>query len=225
MPDIPDVVPAPWRIYIAGPLTGKTEVDIENNIEAARKWWDHLIALGHYPFCPHLLSGHKTRTQAEMEASGIDEEYAMWVEGYDYAWLELCDALFLMPTWKSSRGAQMEEGRAKQLHLHVIYDISQMPRIDPDCPKPTILQEAQALVYGDRQEAYGHPEEDYTQEAAMLSALWMHKLKDPLTPHEAALGMVTLKVRRSLFRPLRRDNYVDMAGYAEVAARVVGEDK
>lgn len=88
----------------------------------------------------------------------------------------------------------------------------------------TVLAEAQRIVFGDRQKTYGHPLHDYTQQAALWSALLMHKLKEPMTAHEAALCMVLLKARRSLTSPMHRDSYTDMAGYAEVAARVAGVD-
>jgi len=90
-------------------------------------------------------------------------------------------------------------------------------RTEP-APTPTgsILEEAHRLTHGPRGDDYGHPLDDYTQTAALLSALWASKLKEPLTAHEAALGMVCVKLSREVRKP-KRDNAVDGAGYFWVA--------
>lgn len=80
----------------------------------------------------------------------------------------------------------------------------------------SILEEAFRLTHGPRQEDYGHPLDDYTRTAAMASALLAHKLKEPLTAEEAALFQCCLKLSRQVNRP-KRDNMVDLAGYAWVS--------
>jgi hypothetical protein len=80
----------------------------------------------------------------------------------------------------------------------------------------SILEEAQALTHGARNEAYGHPYDDYTCTATLMSAVIGPKLKEPLTAHEAALLMCCVKLSRES-RVSKRDNLVDLAGYAWVA--------
>lgn len=80
----------------------------------------------------------------------------------------------------------------------------------------SILEEAQRLTHGNRQADYGHPLDDYTRTAALFSALIAYKLKEPITPHEMALGMVCVKLSREIHKP-KRDNNVDGAGYFWVA--------
>jgi len=80
----------------------------------------------------------------------------------------------------------------------------------------SVLTEAQALVYGDRNHDYGHPYEDYTKTAA----LWSVVLGVPVTAEQAILCMVLVKVSRHLNRSTR-DNLVDIGGYAECLNRVV----
>lgn len=98
-------------------------------------------------------------------------------------------------------------------------------RIDPPAPKPidegegathSILEEAHQLTHGDRNKSYGHPYEDYTCTAALMSAVLASKLKEPLTAHEAALMMCCVKLSRESRVP-KRDNLIDLAGYAWVA--------
>lgn len=72
----------------------------------------------------------------------------------------------------------------------------------------TILQEAQRLTTGDRQESYGHPLDDFTKTAG----LWSVILGVPVTAEKVALCMVAVKISRELNAP-KRDNLVDGAGY------------
>lgn len=87
----------------------------------------------------------------------------------------------------------------------------------------SILQEAQRLTHGPRQQDYGHPLDDYTRTAALVSAVLAHKLKSALTAEEMALAMVCVKLSRQIHSP-KRDNMVDAAGYAWVA-HAIGEER
>lgn len=80
----------------------------------------------------------------------------------------------------------------------------------------SVLEEAQRLTHGPRQDAYGHPLDDYTRTAGLINAMLSHKLKEPLTAHDAALIQVCVKLSREIHRP-KRDNAVDGAGYFWVA--------
>lgn len=87
-----------------------------------------------------------------------------------------------------------------------------------------ILQEAEKMVYGDREEDYGSPLENYE----MIATLWTGTLKKVLkpgaevTPELAALCMVCVKVAREAGRH-KYDNIVDGAGYFALLERIVKE--
>lgn len=85
----------------------------------------------------------------------------------------------------------------------------------------SVLPEAQGLVYGARHHDYGHPLEDFERTAAMVTAILGSKLRpgQRVTPKDWALMMCACKVSREIHRP-KRDNLVDLAGYAECARRV-----
>lgn len=83
----------------------------------------------------------------------------------------------------------------------------------------TILEEAGALVDGDRQEAYGHPMDDYSATAKIMSGILAHKLKEDITPEEAILMMVGVKLSRES-RKHKRDNIVDGCGYLRCIEKV-----
>ncbi len=85
-------------------------------------------------------------------------------------------------------------------------------------PHETILQEAQRLVHGPRQQDYGHPLDDFTRTAAMWSAI----LGQPVTAEQVGLCMIAVKISRHCNHP-KRDNLVDAAGYAATVAMVETE--
>ena len=76
--------------------------------------------------------------------------------------------------------------------------------------KESILQEAQRLVGGDRQSAYGHPSEHF----AAVAAMWTVIVGAPVKPQHVPLCMIALKLVREAHVP-KRDNRTDIAGYSQ----------
>jgi len=79
-----------------------------------------------------------------------------------------------------------------------------------------ILEKANELVNGDRNDAYGHPHEDFSRTAR----LWSVILDTDVTAEQAALCMAALKISRQCNKP-KEDNMVDLAGYAQVVQMIV----
>jgi Domain of unknown function (DUF6378) len=79
----------------------------------------------------------------------------------------------------------------------------------------TILQEADRLVYGPRADDYGDP----LVEAEKVAAGWAVITGAPITPEMYPLCMAWLKIVRQTNRA-KRDNLVDLAGYAGVAEKL-----
>jgi hypothetical protein len=79
----------------------------------------------------------------------------------------------------------------------------------------TVLEEAQRLVHGDRNRAYGHPLDDFGRTAEMATAMLRGKLREgaQLTAEDVGMFMILVKVSRQVNHP-KRDNMVDAAGYA-----------
>ena len=73
-----------------------------------------------------------------------------------------------------------------------------------------VLMEANSLVHGDRNDDYGHPLDDFTRIAKMWSAI----LNVDVSAQQVGLCMCALKISRECNKP-KRDNLVDLAGYAE----------
>ena len=76
--------------------------------------------------------------------------------------------------------------------------------------------EAASHVYGARQASYGHPATDFER----TGRIWGAILGIPDVPsHLVALCMAGLKISREVNKP-KRDNIVDLIGYAICAKRV-----
>lgn len=83
----------------------------------------------------------------------------------------------------------------------------------------SVLAEAQAIVYGPREKDYGHPKKNYQHTANLLNAHFEDKLIEKFTPEDIVQMMILLKLSRQAHKP-KRDNLVDISGYAEVENRI-----
>jgi hypothetical protein len=89
----------------------------------------------------------------------------------------------------------------------------------PARPGEDHMAEANALVNGDRQAAYGSPLQSYEAQAKVWSGMLADKLKEDLTAEDVVLLLTAMKLRRQAHKP-KRDNVVDTHGYMLVLAHV-----
>jgi hypothetical protein len=86
-------------------------------------------------------------------------------------------------------------------------------------PRKEVLLEAAELITGDRNNTYGPPTQDFKRSADAMSALGFGKLDastgkfKPLAPSDIATLVIVIKLSRLQHSP-KKDNYVDLAGYA-----------
>ena len=73
----------------------------------------------------------------------------------------------------------------------------------------SILDEAKRITSGIRQFDYGHPSDDFGRTAKLWSAV----LGIDVTPAQAIICMICVKLSREVHKP-KRDSRVDIAGYA-----------
>lgn len=82
----------------------------------------------------------------------------------------------------------------------------------------TILEEAQSLIHGDRQNSYGHPLDDFQKTADQWRALFGWDA----TPEKVAMAMICVKLSR-LQNSIKRDSITDLAGYAGTIEMILNE--
>lgn len=125
-----------------------------------------------------------------------------------------CDAIALLPGWRKSAGVAVELALASLLKLQVLHAETCEPLTE------SVLQEAQRITRGDRNEAYGEPIDEHDR----IAEYWSTFLGVPVTGEQVAMMMVLLKVARQ-GHAYRRDSLVDIAGYADCCQRIVEERK
>ena len=76
-----------------------------------------------------------------------------------------------------------------------------------------ILAKADACVNGERNDAYGSPEDNF----ATIARFWndyLDRICRPLLPHDVAAMMGLLKIARIAGGDYSEDSWVDLAGYS-----------
>jgi hypothetical protein len=82
-------------------------------------------------------------------------------------------------------------------------------------PRAEILDEAKALITGDRNNSYGPPTQDFARSAMAANAYgYSGPNGRPLQPHDIAILVMLIKVSRLMWTPGKRDSWADIAGYA-----------
>lgn len=97
--------------------------------------------------------------------------------------------------------------------------------------KTSVLKEAEDIIYGDREQTYGHPSKNLKTIAQMWSSYInssldgvMHdeegnKIIIEIEAKDVAILMMLVKVARFANDPTHRDNLVDICGYAALVER------
>lgn len=229
-PSHPDYLPKS-RGYISGPMRGITDL----NAEAFNSLAKRMRAADWDVFNPAEQNTEK----------GFDEStpFAECIR-LDIEQLLKCDAIFLLPGWRESEGANIEADIARALGLPFYEAVMQhngtemawnwLP-IDPpppgcghgtvaSSPRASCLDEAKELITGDRNNAYGPPTQDFKRTADMVTAFGFSVNGEPVAPHHVAIFMMMLKTSRLAWSPQKRDSWVDNAGYAGCGYECAVED-
>jgi len=212
------------RVYIAGPMTGLPEHNFPAFDSAARRLekagWEVVNPADNFGGLTNLPRASYLRV--------------------DVSLLLQCDALALLPGWEESSGAQLEYLLARELELPifdatngqplarlpyalamVVSDAMAACAVTPE----GILDEANRLTTGSRHNDYGHPRDDFARTAQMWTGILAEKLRPDceVTAMDVPLCMIAVKLARQAHRH-KRDNLVDVAGYARTASMIAGEE-
>jgi len=209
------------RIYISGPMTGIAE----HNFPAFHRAAARLREAGFTAVNPAENFGGRT---------DLTRETYMQM---DVPLVASCQGIAMLAGWRNSRGARVEYLLARELGLEALDAETLEPLHDapaaavmlavPHVEKPaeSILEEAQRITGGTRREDYGHPGEDFAHTAMMWNGILESKLRPDaeITAMDIPLCMIAVKLARQSHRH-KRDNLVDIAGYARTAAMVAGDE-
>lgn len=99
------------KIYISGPISGQDQAECRILFNEIAK---QIEEAGHEPINPFHL--HDGRELVQTWEQNLKEDLA------ELIW---CDAIYLLPGWKSSKGARLEAHVAAELHLKVLYHNNQ----------------------------------------------------------------------------------------------------
>lgn len=175
-------------LYLSGPMTGLPEFNFPAFNAAAK----HLRMLGMTIINP-----------AEMDDGNTSLPWGYYIRR-DIKKLMECDGVVVLEGWQKSKGCNVELTIARMLDMKIL----SYPSLEP--LHETALAEAERLVHGDRNKAYGHPKEDFGRTARIWSVILGIEVK----PEQVALCMIGVKISREINQP-KRDNRVDICGYAE----------
>lgn len=181
------------KIYIAGPMTDIKDFNFPA-FNAAEKAWRQ--------------AGWDVCNPASLDGGDTSKTHEYFMRR-DLPELIKCGAIALLPGWSHSDGANLELINARACGLGIFDAITMQPF------KETILEEALRLVHGARQAAYSHPADDF----AKTALIWQAILGIEIRPKQVALCMCGVKISRETHKH-KRDNLVDLAGYAETAQMV-----
>jgi hypothetical protein len=192
------------KLYLAGPMRGYPQFNFPAFFAAAKD----LRARGHEVWSP---------AENDVDVDGFDPTTDAAKPMRHYMLRDLpavlnSDAVALLPGWRKSTGALMEVYVATGCGIPILDAATLEPIVE------TVCIEANRLVYGDRGETYGHPFDDFSKTAA----LWSVILGTTVTAEQVSMCMILLKLSRQMYQP-KRDNQVDIAGYAECLQRCVDE--
>ncbi|MFX1559840.1 MAG: DUF1937 family protein [Promethearchaeota archaeon] len=109
------------KIYVAGPYTGSSLEEIEENVRRAMEAGLKIWKKGHFPYIPHLTHWPDMLAR-ELEIEMNWEDYMNW----HAPWVEHCDALFLLA---ESKGALLEMNRVAEMGKTVFYTLEEIPTV------------------------------------------------------------------------------------------------
>lgn len=98
-------------IYIAGRFRAKTPYEIHLNVIHAEAASLRLAKQGYDFICPH--------TQTQNFQNALPDK--RWLEMCLH-WLRLCDSIYLLKGWQTSKGSVEEKKVAEELGLELMYE-------------------------------------------------------------------------------------------------------
>ena len=104
------------RVYVAGAYSADNVITVLDNIREGMRLSTRIMLAGYAPFCP-WLDFHFQLMLRNGERFTVEDYYR-----YSLAWLDVSDAMVLVPGWERSRGTLNEIDHASRISIPIFYD-------------------------------------------------------------------------------------------------------
>lgn len=109
------------RLYIAGPYSADNVIDVLDNMRRGMRTGTEALLQGWAPFVPWHDFHFQLMLRGD-EALTVDDYYR-----YSLAWLEVSDAMLVLPGWENSKGTLAEIERAKKIGMPIYFSEGEDP--------------------------------------------------------------------------------------------------
>ena len=123
-------------VYISGPMTANDGRTMEQNTADGVAVYLELLKRGIPAFSPHLSGAFPSAWSAMSHQEWID---------YDFAIIDRCTHMLMMPRWDTSKGAKLEFTYATMNGIPIVYSVDELivQLGDVACMNPRISAPAQ----------------------------------------------------------------------------------
>lgn len=104
-------------VYLSGPMTARDGHSMEENVAAGLRVHLDLLNRGIPNFCPQLSGA--------FPSAWSDVHYEKWL-AFDFAVIDRCSHVLMLPRWESSTGAVREKEYAERRGIPVLFDASEL---------------------------------------------------------------------------------------------------
>ena len=111
------------RVYVAGPYSANNVIDILDNMRRGMRAGVEVLLARFSPWVPWHDFHHQLMLR-DGEQLSVDDYYQ-----YSLSWLEVSDAILMLPGWEKSRGTLGEIAKATELGIPVVYSMHQLKRL------------------------------------------------------------------------------------------------
>jgi hypothetical protein len=109
-------------VYLSGPMTKRDACSVEDNVAAGLSYHLLLLGMGVPNFCPQLSGA--------FPSAWTDVDYEKWL-AFDYAVIDRCTHVLMLPRWEISVGAKRERDYAEERGIPVVYTVAELINVLP----------------------------------------------------------------------------------------------
>lgn len=120
--------------------------------------------------------------------------------------------------WDSDFGDDHSANSGKKVDTPTDTPTTPVAPTDTPTTRAEILDAAKEIVTGDREKQYGKPEDNF----ADIAEFWTTYTGCPISAEDVAIMMTLLKIARIRSGNYKADSFVDLCGYASIAAEIAG---